>query len=150
MINLNILHNTHNILHKRGSYGRQFGKTTYMCYLILGYLEVLENETITVLLEKEDRLFDISKKLNEIFEENDLKPIYEVSSRRLHFENNSNNIKFITLDILKRNHPTDFSPSYNVNLIHDLEGMSSHFYNEEISIWNCKPILDKYLKQREV
>lgn len=143
-LNLDALHLVPETLEFCGSRVRRIGKTTYTFYTILGYLEVLENCDIIVLIRRHQDLPDYFNTLDKLFKENNLEPKYDISSRRMYFKNNSNRIKFITVSSIKFNHPSDFSNDGNLYLITDLENMPSQFYKEEITIDNCKDILDKY------
>ena len=146
-LNIDALHKVPEILDEKGSFGRQWGKTTYCLYTILGYLQVLENEDIVVLISHIESLDYYYSGLYDIFKENNLKPMYDLGSRRIRFSNNSNRVKFISTKTLKNNHPGDFigQTENDLYLITDLEEMPPYFYHEEITIRNCE-ILNKYIR----
>ena len=142
-INIDTLHRVPEILDEYGSYVRQIGKTTYCLHTILGYLQVLENEDIIVIITEFKRLPNYFNPLDRLFIKNDLQPIYSIADRRIRFKNNTNRIKFITLDYLIKNHPTDFcnsDSSHDLYLIFDLDNMPAEFYKEELTVLNCHNI----------
>ena len=53
---ISILHNTHKEIYETGTLKRGFGKTFYFANILKGYLEVLENENIYVILENKNRM----------------------------------------------------------------------------------------------
>jgi len=147
-LNIDALHKVPEILDKRGSYGRQFGKTTYCLYTILGHLQVLENSGISVLISNHKQIPIYFKFLDKIFHENNLEPVYSIPARRIKFKNNSNQIKIWTLESIQHTHPMDLVlkiEDWDNYLITDLEEMPPEFYQEEITINNCG-ILNKYLR----
>lgn len=148
-LNLDVLHKVPEIIEKYGTYPKRFGKTFYCLYTILGHIQVLENETIVVLIQDLKDIENYYSLLNKLFEENDLKPIYNKPFLRIGFKNNSNQIKFMSLLTLQMNHPTDFvSPnSFNQYLIMDLNNLPPFIYEEGITISEAEKLNDykKYL-----
>lgn len=146
-LNLDALHKVPSILAKYGSFPKRIGKTTYAVYSIIGAVQVLENETICVLIKDEKELDFFLRKFYEICLDNDLDPMWHESFRRVWFKNNSNHIKFITLQTLQIAHPTTFAKphSYNNFIITDLNNMPPDFYQEELTSLNIE-LIDKYAK----
>jgi hypothetical protein len=142
-MNLDKLYNTLRILESEGSWGRGFGKTTYSLYNVLGYLQILEKETIIILIDNEKCLNFYLNQLRDLFEKNELDWEFDGMSRRFKFKNNSNNIKIFTLNTIQKMHPIDTGASRNLYLITDLNNMPPEFYQEEITVEECYK-LEKY------
>lgn len=147
-LNLDYLHKVPELLKKHGSGIRQIGKTMYCLQTIMGYLNVLENETIIVIIHSHKDLPNYFNPLDELFREDDLEPIYHINERRISFKNNSNRIKFMTVNTLAEHHPTSFSSSHDVYLIIDLDNMPPHFFNDGITIGDSHLLSDyrQYIK----
>jgi len=149
-LDINKLHKVPEILETRGSYGRQFGKTEWFLQNLVGYVEVLENTVIPVLIHHHKGIPPKFARLFHIFKERGLEPIYDIGNRRIRFKNNTNEIKFLTLDTIQRSNPLDYITDKNdalLFLLHDLENMPPEFYRDSITLLDSIK-LNKYLTSR--
>ena len=144
MTNLDQLHLVHESIGVFGSIQRRYGKTVYFCHCVAGYLEVLQHETIIVILPYIRRENHFIHTLEDILHEHDIhiKKI-DYSSHRIFFNNNSNNVKIMSLDSISRMRPGDAGASHNQYPIIDLDDMPGRFFNEDFTIGNIH-MLDKY------
>lgn len=133
--NLELLHQTHVILSNGYYPGRRMGHTFYVAHCVCGMLELLENETIIVVLNKlEDSKFFLNE-LKEVSKDHDL--LFDKVDRasfRVFFKNNSNNVKFMSLDTLSKNHLIDFGCRIDTKILFDL------YHDEELN----SIIIDKF------
>jgi len=87
---------------------RQFGFTTYQCHVLCGHLNVTRNETQVVLLRDLNRVTSWMHTLEPILLEHDIiLKHFDRRCWRLLFENNTNMVKFMSLDTIKRMHPCE-------------------------------------------
>jgi hypothetical protein len=144
-LNLEALHKVPEILEEKGSFPRRFGKTEYAIRTIIGSLEVLESETILVLVENEERLKYFESRLWNSLKAEGFNPILNEGLRRIWFKENSNQIKLITVRGLQEHHPSMFAQekSFNNFIVTDLNNMPSSFYREELTINNIE-LLNEY------
>ena len=91
------LHHIHNVLSQGGILNRQAGFTIYTCHLIAGYLEVLENEKISVVLASYKRLNSFLPVLTNVLNEHNLEVDAKKSSKtKIFIKNNTNVIEILS------------------------------------------------------
>ena len=121
------LQETHNIIYSNGTYGRRFGKTTYWCSVLRGYLDVLNNADIHIFVEKENSIIEFLNHFQDIFG-NDLEMNYSRPYRKLFVKGkNVNKVIFHT----KYEMLTENFRGFNRDIIpiFDFDEVSSYFYN---------------------
>lgn len=144
-LNLDALHKVPELIAKYGTFPRRIGKTTYAIYSVIGALQCFEDETICVLVKNDEELDLFLQRFYLACVENDLDPMWVAPFKRVWFNNNSNHVKFITLETIQIAHPTTFAKekSFNNFIVTDLNNMPPEFFQEEITIVNSE-ILNKY------
>lgn len=101
---------------------RRAGKTYYECHVLCGYLEVLENETIVVLVYEANRIGSFMRVLEPVLDEHNIViDKWDAGSRRLLFKNNTNMVKFLTLSTATKGHICDYGADPYLNPIEDLD-----------------------------
>lgn len=103
-----ILHQTHKEIYETGTLKGDFGKTFYFANILKGYLEVLENENIYVILENKNCIEEFVDTFFKLDEVSLLQPKFKKNISKIDFNNNSNKVffkvrndKFKGLDIKK-------------------------------------------------
>lgn len=91
---ISILHNTHKEIYERGTLKRGFGKTFYFANILKGYLEVLENENIYVILESKNHIQGFVDTFFKLDEVSLLEPKFKKNISKIDFKNNSNKVFF--------------------------------------------------------
>lgn len=123
------LHQTHNQIYSKGTFGRNIGKTFYWANVLKGYLDVLEDEQIVVILEDAKRVEEFTKTFFEVIENEGFNPRFRKMNSTIDFENNSNKVLFKYLksskNILDELHGTSIR---NIVPICDLENLPRDFY----------------------
>lgn len=122
MTNLEHLHLVHESLVKIGRVPGRTGYTTYQCHILCGHLEISMNETIVVLLKSLHRVNNFMHVLCPILTEHDIIiDRFDAGSWRILFKNNSNMVKFMSIDTIKIMHPLDTGMHSNSYIIEDLD-----------------------------
>lgn len=102
---ISVLHKTHDFL-CRCQGGRRVGRTFYQCHSVVGQLQILENSTILVIVQNHNGIEEFMKTLVPILEEYNIKISKENrSSWRVWFEDNTNCLKFTTVNYIKEGIP---------------------------------------------
>ena len=129
--NLDILHRVPEILTRRGSTGRQIGKTYYACHCVAGYLEVLQNTTIMVFIPRAHYLKFWVETLSKVLQEHGMEiEVVDRASRRIFVKYNTNSIKIVTADAVQSCHPLDFGIDPDLYPILDIDNLHADFWNE--------------------
>lgn len=135
MTNIDELHRTGELLYCTGTYPRQVGKTHYFCHLVAGYLEVLENETITIVVENERRIQSFTDVLEPVLQEHGFEIIFtDFYAGRLLIKDNTNQIKFYTPASARRMHPSQGGSSLDQYLIADLDNLPPQFFQSDFTV----------------
>jgi hypothetical protein len=120
-----ILHQTHKEIYETGTLKGDFGKTFYFANILKGYLEVLENENIYVILENKNCIEEFVDTFFKLDEVSLLQPKFKKNISKIDFNNNSNKVffkvrndKFKGLDIKK------------ITPICNLDNLPSYFFTE--------------------
>ena len=108
MTNIERLHDVHFFLAKGFIPPRGLGKTYYLCHSVCGQLTILKNHTVAVFCDNMRLVEHFQATLEKVLPEYDLTVSkMDRASRRIFFEDNTNNIKYFTRDSLQRMHPLD-------------------------------------------
>lgn len=146
---LDRLHLVPEFLERVGSRVRRVGKTLYACHCIAGQLEVLHNTTIIVVVDKLGRVPDFYQLLCKVLQEHGIE-IYKCdrSSFRVFFKNNSNNVKFISYDNVRRTGLDQYGADLDQYPVYDLEGQSNKWWQEanNTPIRYSQKVIQKYIK----
>lgn len=126
------IHKTHFDLLEKGSYSKKSGKTVYFASLLRGYLDILENETILVILPKFKDTRNFFHTFIELTKDEDLQPKFQPFKNTLTFKNNSNIVKFVFYNenFVTRIHDLNLREDYDIYPIVDLKNLSSGFYKD--------------------
>ena len=128
---LELLHLTHKDIYETGTFQRNIGKTFYFVNILKGYLEVLEDENIIVILEDRKRLKEFIDTFFELDGVQNLEPKFKKNISKIDFNNNSNKVFFKF-----RNDGKDIfdelrsSNIRKVTPICDLDNLPSYFFTE--------------------
>lgn len=129
--NLTVLHRVPEIINKVGTGGRCIGKTYYACHCVAGYLQVLQNEVITVFVPNSNYLKHWISTLTQVLKDYEIEIEFtDFSSRRVFIKNNTNSIKFLTPDVVAKVHPSDFQVSPDLYPILDIDNLGPNFWKE--------------------
>jgi len=125
------LHIIHNKLYETGTFQRNFGKTFYFTNILKGYLEVLEDENIIVILEDRKRLKEFIDTFFELDGVQSLEPKFKKNISKIDFNNNSNKVFFKFVNDGKPLDETLRGTNIrNITPICDLDNLPSDFYKE--------------------
>lgn len=113
-LDLNRLHKVFDKLANGEVPADQEGLTTYACASVVGYLQVLKNTTIPVVLTMMDRKQNFIKTLEPFLEDAGIE-IQQKTGKSLKFKNNSNVVEFYATY-----HNESALDGFNVNPIYDL------------------------------
>lgn len=125
------LHITHELIYERGTFPRSIGKTFYFVNILKGYLEVLEDENIIVILEDRKRLKEFIDMFFELDGVQSLEPKFKKTISKIDFNNNSNKVFFKFVNDGKPLDETLKGTSVRrITPICDLDNLPSHFFTE--------------------
>lgn len=126
-----LLHEIHNEIYVNGTYKRNIAKTFYFANILKGYLEVLEDEQIIVILEDRKRLKEFIDMFFELDGVQSLEPKFKKTISKIDFNNNSNKVFFKfrndgkdIFDELRGSNIRKITP------ICDLDNLPSYFFTE--------------------
>jgi hypothetical protein len=138
MNTIEILHSTHKEIYETGTLKRDFGKTFYFANILKGYLEVLENENIYVILENKNCFKEFVDTFFKLDEVSLLQPKFKKNISKIDFNNNSNKVLFKVRD-------DEFRGIDNRKVIPicDLDDLPRWFF-EELNI-NTETVLNNFL-----
>lgn len=125
------LHITHELIYERGTFQRNFGKTFYFANILKGYLEVLEDEQIIVILEDRKRIKEFIDTFFELDGVQSLEPRFKKNISKIDFNNNSNKVFFKFVNDGKPFDETLKGTSVRrITPICDLDNLPSRFFTE--------------------
>ncbi len=125
------LHLTHELIYKRGTFLRNIGKTFYFVNILKGYLEVLEDENIIVILEDRKRLKEFIDMFFELDGVQSLEPKFKKNISKIDFNNNSNKVFFKFRNDGKSLDETLKGTSVRkITPICDLDNLPSYFFTQ--------------------